>query len=73
MCECFLSHSSFFLHTLFKLDAGQHLHLGVEPMRTLTIEAADAFTRKLGHTQEEAKAALEQVADDMKWYYDQNH
>src|SRR5260221_14476443 len=31
--------------TPFKLDARQHLHLGVEPMRTSTIEAVDAFTR----------------------------
>src|SRR5258708_17770100 len=31
--------------TPFELDARQHLHLGVEPMRTSTIEAADAFTR----------------------------
>src|SRR5258708_40285061 len=59
--------------TLFELDARQHLHLGVEPMRTLTIEAADAFARQLGCTQEEAKAALEWVVDDMKQYYDQNH
>src|SRR6266436_3471906 len=58
--------------TLFKLDTGQHPHLGVEPMRTSTVEAADTFTQQLDCTQEEAKAALEQVADDMKWYYDQN-
>src|SRR5258707_5097398 len=58
--------------TPFKLDTGQHPCLGVEPMRTSTIEAADTFARQLGCTQEEAKAALEQVADDMKWYYDQN-
>ncbi len=44
--------------TLFELDAGQHPCLGVEPTRTSTIEAADAFTRQLGHAQEEAKAAL---------------
>src|SRR5258708_1992570 len=31
--------------TPFKLDAGQHPCLGLEPMRTSTIEAADAFTR----------------------------
>src|SRR6266446_3377481 len=31
--------------TPFELDAGQHPCLGVEPMRTLTIEAADAFAR----------------------------
>src|SRR5260221_2723665 len=58
--------------TLFELDARQHPCLGVEPMRTSTIEAVDTFTRRLGHTQEEAKAALEQLADDMKWYYDWN-
>src|SRR5258707_847526 len=30
--------------TLFELDAGQDPRLGVEPMRTLTVEAADTFT-----------------------------
>ena len=30
--------------TPFELDTGQHPCLGVEPMRTSTIEAADAFT-----------------------------
>src|SRR6266436_7132120 len=55
--------------TLFKLDARQHPCLGVEPMRTLTVEAADAFARQLGCAQEEAKAALKQMADDMKRYY----
>src|SRR6266478_3285222 len=30
--------------TPFELDTRQHPHLGVEPMRTSTIEAADAFT-----------------------------
>src|SRR5258705_13359245 len=44
--------------TLFELDTGQHLCLGVEPMRTSTVEAVDAFARQLGHAQEEAKAAL---------------
>ena len=37
-----------------------------------TIEAADAFARQLDCTQEEAKAALEQAADDMKRYYDRS-
>src|SRR5258708_18189478 len=58
--------------TLFELDTGQHPCLGVEPMRRSTIEAADTFTGQLDHTQEEAKAALAQTADDMKSYYDQN-
>src|SRR5258707_1331067 len=59
--------------TPFKLDTRQHPCLGVEPMRTSTIEAVDAFAQQLDHAQEEAKAALEQVADDMKQYYGQNH
>src|SRR5258705_8522276 len=58
--------------TLFELNVGQHPCLGVEPMRTSTVEAADTFTRRLDHAQEEAKAALEWAADDMKRYYDQN-
>src|SRR5258708_1770620 len=31
--------------TPFELDAGQHPHLGVEPMRTSTVEAVDTFAR----------------------------
>ncbi len=31
--------------TLFELDAGQHPHLGVEPMKMSTVEAADSFAR----------------------------
>src|SRR5260221_1624759 len=58
--------------TPFELDAGQHPRLGVEPMRTLTVEAADTFVRRLDHAQEEAKASVEQAADDMKQYYDWN-
>src|SRR5258708_4747128 len=58
--------------TLFELDTRQHPCLGVEPMRTSTIEAADAFAQQLDCTQEEAKAALEWAADDMKQYYDRN-
>src|SRR6266436_5340870 len=58
--------------TPFELDAGQHTHLGVEPTRTSTVEAVDTFTRRLDCAQEEAKAALEWAADDMKRYYDRN-
>ncbi len=58
--------------TLFELNAGQHPCLGVEPTRTSTVEAADTFARQLDHAQEEAKAALEWAADDMKQYYDRN-
>src|SRR5258707_2423714 len=59
--------------TPFELDAGQHPCLGVEPTRTSTVEAADTFVRQLDCAQEEAKATLKRAADDMKWYYDQNH
>src|SRR6266436_5176184 len=41
-------------------------------MKMSTVEAVDSFTRQLDHAQEEAKAALEQVADNMKQYYDWN-
>src|SRR5260370_3538502 len=58
--------------TPFELDTRQHPHLGVEPMRTSTVKAADAFARQLGHAQEEVKAPLEQAVDDMKQYYDWN-
>src|SRR5258705_6950474 len=58
--------------TPFELDAGQHPHLGVEPTRMSTVEAADTFARRLDHAQEEAKAALKWAADNMKWYYDWN-
>src|SRR6266436_2327261 len=58
--------------TPFELNASQHPCLGVEPTRTLTVEAVDTFVRQLDHAQEEAKAVLEWAADDMKQYYDQN-
>src|SRR5258706_284752 len=38
-------------------------------MRMSTVEAVDAFARQLDQAQEEAKATLEQAADDMKQYY----
>src|SRR5258705_408824 len=59
--------------TPFELDVGQHPRLGVEPTRTSTVEAMDTFARRLDCAQEEAKATLEQAADDMKQYYDWNH
>src|SRR5258708_3570459 len=58
--------------TPFELNTRQHLHLGVEPMKTSTVEATDTFARQLDCAQEEAKTALKQAADDMKWYYDWN-
>src|SRR5258708_13561044 len=58
--------------TPFELDTGQHPCLGVEPTRTSIVEAVDTFTRQLDCAQEEVKAVLEQAADDMKQYYDQN-
>src|SRR5258708_7888531 len=56
----------------FELDARQHPRLGVEPMKTSTVEAVDSFTRQLDHAQEEVKVALEQAVDNMKQYYDWN-
>ena len=59
--------------TPFELNTRQHLCLGVEPMKTSTVEATDTFARWLDHAQEEAKAALEWAVDDMKQYYNRNH
>jgi hypothetical protein len=37
------------------------------------MEATNAFSSRLMKMQEEAKVALEQKADEMARYYDQNH
>ena len=42
-------------------------------MRTSTVEATDAFARRLDRAQEEAKATLKQAVDNMKQYYNRNH
>ena len=55
------------------MPVNTHTYLGVEPMRTLTVVATDTFAKWLEYTQEEVKATLECVVDDMKMYYDQNH
>jgi hypothetical protein len=39
--------------------------MGTEPMPTSEVEATDAFSSRMMKMQEEAKAALEHVADKM--------
>src|SRR6266705_5833727 len=46
--------------------------MGTEPTCSSDVEAADAFASQMMKMQEEAKAALEHVADEMAWYYDRN-
>jgi hypothetical protein len=58
--------------TPFKLDSGQHPHLGVEPHRETQVEAANEFAACMTTAQEEARAALECAAQDMACYYDQH-
>ena len=52
---------------------GQHPQLGIEPICTSSVEAADTFISWMHQMQEEAKATLQHVADTMKLYYDRNH
>ncbi len=59
--------------TPFELNMGQHPQLGIEPICTSSVEAADTFVSWMHQMQEEAKAALQHAADTMKLYYDQNH
>src|SRR5260221_6214838 len=55
--------------TPFELDSGQHPQMGSEPTQSSTVEAADDFAQRMSQMQDEAKAALKQLADDMAWYY----
>ena len=45
--------------------------MGVKPICTSIVEAADAFTSCLHQMQEEAKSGLQHATDTMKLYY--NH
>jgi hypothetical protein len=52
------------------LNFGQHPRLGVEPIRKTSVEAVEDFIQRMKASREEAKAALQQAADDMAKFYD---
>ena len=43
--------------------------MGSEPTQSSTVEATNDFAQQMSQMQEEAKAALEHVADEMAQYY----
>jgi len=58
--------------TPFRLDSGQDPRLGTEPTRTGRIEAVDDFLTRMKKTEDEAKSALQQAADDMARFHDRH-
>ena len=57
--------------TPFMLNSGRHPRLGVEPMREAQHASVDDFVQRMQSARNEAEAALQQAADDMARYYDQ--
>ena len=55
----------------FYLNYGQHSQKSTEPQREVETEAADVFAKQMKKIREEAAAALEKAASDMKRYYDE--
>ena len=55
------------------MDYGQHPRLGIEPIRSGKVEAAEEFAVRMKKITEEARAALSQASDDMKRFYDAKH
>ena len=59
--------------TPFLLDNGQHVRLGVEPIRETQLEALEEFTTCMEEATKEAHSALEKAADGMAHFYDVHH
>ena len=55
----------------FYLNYGQHPQKSTEPQREVETEAAEVFAKQMKKIREEAAAALEKAASDMKRYYDE--
>ena len=54
------------------LDTGRHPRMGFEPHLVTRNAEADEFINRLKRAQEEAQAALQQAAEDMKRFYDRD-
>ena len=57
--------------TPFMLNTGRNPRLGTEPLRTTKMEAVESFLKNMQEARKEAAAALQQAADDMAHYYNQ--
>ena len=53
------------------LNYGKHPRLGVEPLREVERASVEDFAQNMVAARKEAEAALQQAADDMARYYDQ--
>jgi hypothetical protein len=56
--------------TPFRLDSGQDPHLGMEPLRSGTAEAASDFITWMRKATDKAQSALRRAAEDMAHFYD---
>ena len=55
----------------FYLNYGQHPWKSTEPRREVETEVTEFFVNQMGKIREEAAAALEKAASDMRIYYDE--
>jgi len=55
---------------LFKANQGQDSRMGFEMKKKGKYEGAEKFAERMRNMQEKAKAALQKVQEDMKWYAD---
>ena len=56
--------------TPFFANYSYHPRMGTEPHRYMKVEAADDFTKRMKHVQEEAQSALTKAKEEMKRYAD---
>ena len=54
----------------FKANQGQDPRMGFEMRKKGKYEGAEKFAERMRSVQEKAKAALQKVQEDMKWYAD---
>src|SRR5467141_809244 len=56
--------------SLFMMDTGQNLQLGIEPLRESRLETLNDFASRMDVAMKEAHSALSRAADDMARFYD---
>ena len=54
------------------LNTGRNPRLGTEPIRSVRVESAANFVKRMQSARKEAESALHKAADDMARYYDRN-
>ena len=56
----------------FMLNTGRNPRLGTESIRSIRVESAANFVKRIQSARKEAESALHKAADDMARYYDRN-